>query len=130
MSIGPLFQLTALSAVLVVLALAGRGMNVISQDAAVIVMICACFFYALTCLSLFLVRRSLQSGKPVQFVNAIMINFMLRLVLSAILVVILAKAMAPPIETLLIPFASCYLLYTVLESLWLVSMNKAKTRKA
>lgn len=125
-----LAQLLAVSAGLVAVALVGRATSWVTKDLTLILIISIGFFCALTCLSLWLVSRSLRSGKPFQFVNAVVINFMMRLGLSAILLVALAKAMSPRLEELLIPFASCYILFTVLESIWLMRLNKETPRKA
>jgi hypothetical protein len=85
----------------------------------------AVIFYALlTLVSLTLLDRALKARKPARFINALMLNFVIRLASSACMAAILVLTVDLQPAVMLIPLAAGYLIYSVLDTLWLLRLNR------
>lgn len=120
-----LFRLVLISAALAAATFGAGEMDWIPEDTRDFTGIAIAFFMLLTTSSLVLVKRALQRGRPVYFVNAVVLNFIIRLVATAVVMIVLAISQKPPLVSLLIPFAACYVFFTVLEAYWLMRLNKS-----
>jgi len=119
----PWRSLTVTTLLLMVVAVGLRGIPGLDEvsDLAVVSVL---FFALLTFVSVRLVQRGLKTGRPVRFVSAVMLNFIIRLLASAALVVIILLTVRPDPAALLIPFSICYLAFTVMETIWLMKLNR------
>ncbi len=84
------------------------------------------FFVLLSLLVFQMGKRAATSSNKFQYVNLIISNMMLKMLMSFVIVLIYAQLKNPPDKLFVIPFLVIYLIFTAFETYFMTIQSKTK----